>query len=131
MGLAGLCEGVPVGPSMGPFSLVYSSRAISKKMYYRLAALVNVMPFSPVWEELQTWWWSKNPSPKTNRRPGILRNGNRWANNTSCCFLFDCLFGCFFLEFLENRGRERDRERESKITIKWNRCNNIFSICAQ
>lgn len=31
-GLSRLCEGVPVGPSMGPFSLVYSSPAISKNV---------------------------------------------------------------------------------------------------
>lgn len=111
-GLSRLVWRSPSGAQRGSFQLCIFQPCHFKKMYYRLAALVNVMPFSPVWEELQPWRWSKNPSSETNRRPGILRNGNRWTNNKSCSFFF-FLFPTF----------ERDRE-------KWYRCNRLCSIDA-
>lgn len=70
-GLSRLVWRSPSGAQRGSFQPCIFQPCHFKKMYYRLAGLVNVMPFSPVWEELQPWWWSKNPSSQTNRRPGI------------------------------------------------------------
>ena len=105
-GLSRLVWRSPGGAQCGSFQPCIFQPCHFKKMYYRLAALVNVMPFSPVWEELQPWRWSKNPSPQTNRRPGILRNGDRWANNTSCPF-FSSLNFFFFFKWKRKGGRER------------------------
>ena len=95
MSLACQCEGVPVGPSVGPFSPCMLRSCRSEKIKKCITAL-------------QLWQMSchsllcgrncshgggqRTPATQTNRRPGILRNGNRWANNTSCCVFY---FSCF------------------------------------
>lgn len=85
-------------PSMGPFSPAYFSRAISQKMYYRLAALVNVIPFSPVWEELQLWWWSKSPGPSQPTGGRAFRKMEMHKQTMPLVFFFLSffyLFSCF------------------------------------
>lgn len=86
-------------PSMGPFSPAYFSRAISQKIYYRLAALVNVIPFSPVWEELQLWWWSKSPGPSQPTGGRAFRKMEMHKQTMPLVFflfkVFFFLFSCF------------------------------------
>lgn len=124
-GLSGLACRRPRGAQCGSFKpcILLQWHFKKKKMYYRFAALVNVMPFSPVWEESQPWRWSKNPKLSNQQEAGRLE------------------------EALKKRERERRRNRidghtmhlaqggrqteGGETTIKCNRCNRICHIYAQ
>lgn len=55
-----------------------------KKMYYCLTALVNVTPFSPVWEDSQPQWWPrKDSSSGTAGGQTLVRKRDGCANNTA------------------------------------------------